>query len=174
MLLIAVLPMIAAAQDSASGAREWGKRSGAFQLSIASDKMLYNEGEFIVVTSILKNVTDEPAVLTGHASPFGFYDIDVRMPIADWIPNAAAPRAALTSLGLSQKIFLSGSTAGHSLKPGAEFRNAFELNRLYEMSATGDYHVIFSCRLPSHTGRNEMVTITSNELIITVLKKQAP
>jgi hypothetical protein len=147
--------------------REWGKQSGSFQLSITSDKARYAMGEMINVTAVLKNVTDEPAMVLRN-EPALFYNVDVRVPIPEWIP--LKPQAALTPFGEKQKNPQLTHMAGANLKPGGEIVDELQLNKLYVMSTPGEYHVAFSCKLPLKRLGDPWVT--SNEMKITVLEKE--
>jgi hypothetical protein len=95
--LIALISCQIHAQESVTAkAREWGTRSGAFQLSIASDKNPYFVAEDVRVTAVLKNVSDGSLILA-RTQPVMFYDMDIRSPFPTWIDFK--PRAALTTLG---------------------------------------------------------------------------
>lgn len=144
----------------------WGKISGSFQLAIVSDKGEYKVGEAIRVTANLKNVADHPVL---HQASRAFYSIDVRIPIADWIPWK--PQARLTPEGETAMRPLYDSVIGLMLPPGRENASEFQLDKLYDMSAPGRYRITFSCREPSDASTGPAVTVVSNEISVTVLPK---
>lgn len=159
-------PRVAVTQDLPPAAREWGARAGAFQLSIYSDKKSYANGEPILLSAVMKNVSDNWAFLVAH-TPFEFYDIDIRIPFPSWMPFK--PRAALTPFGRERKYPRETSLRGGDVQAGRESVDQFELNKLYYMSAPGDYRIVVSCRLRSKGGQPPM-TAVSNEIVITVEK----
>jgi hypothetical protein len=162
-----LLCFCALAQDTpADVEREWGKQSGAFRLSISSNKPQYAAGEAIKITAVLKNVTDSSAYIA-RPTPPEFYNMDVRMPTPDWIPFK--PQAVLTTLGDQQRHPSRSSMVGWDLQAGADVTNDFELHKLYTMSVPGEYHVTFSCKIPVKKIGEPLLVITSNELKITVL-----
>jgi hypothetical protein len=157
--IIVALSLGARAQDL-SPEREWGKRSGAFQLSLTADKAAYEVGEAVRVRVTLKNASDGPAMVRFN-HPLLDFDIDVRAPIQSWIP--LAPRAAMTEDGKSARldaIFRSMGAQGFPLWPGKELTYPFELEKMFYMKAGGDYRVTFVAR--------QYPLVTSNEIIVTL------
>lgn len=179
MLLGLSICCVQAQENAPVRMRQWGQQSGSFQLSISSDKDQYAQGEIIKVTAALKNVADAPAVVL-VMTPLTFYDMRVRVPVADWIP--LRPEAALTPYGrahtraaLADPQFVVRpefmSTKGFYLQPSRETVYEFELNKLYEMSTPGVYHVTFSCKLPIQKITDPRIRISSNEIAITIAGK---
>jgi len=139
-----------------------GRRTGPFLLSISSDKRHYQAGETISITSVLLNETDQEFDLR-QTSPMAFYGMDVILPGPAWLPFRY--RSNLTEEGQRQ-TFRSWqvSFAPMRVKPGEKIVNHFELNKLYQMTAPGEYHVTFYFRAPSYVGQDGIVR--SNELVI--------
>jgi hypothetical protein len=153
-------------QASPAKLREWGQQSGAHQLSISSDEGQYAAGETVRVTAVLKNVTDE-SVLLMQQDPAIFYDMDIRVPVQPWIP--LSPRAALTEFGERQRNPAIGGSRGGNLKPGDESIRELELNKLYYMTIPGDYRIRFSCKVLLKRQDDPRITVTSNEIKVTIL-----
>lgn len=173
MFLKAVVVMLvsysAVGQDGVPAKQDRGKQIGSFQLSLSSDKERYMPDEIIRVTAVLKNVTNDFALVEAPGSGM-LYEIDVRVPFPEFIPFK--PRAALTAVGAKQKSppangFSSG--VGFSLMPGKEMTREFELNNLFEMRGAGDYHITFSCKAPFKHAIGPRVVITSNPIVVRVL-----
>lgn len=61
---------------------------------------------------------------------------------------------------------------GSFLLPGHEAAHEFELNKLYDMSAPGEYRVTLSCKHPRKKVSDLAPTIISNTIKMTVLGKQ--
>lgn len=154
--------------------RAWGKVAGSYQLSITSDKDRYEAGEPIRIVSILKNVGGH-AIMFRRSRPETTFLIEVLMPAEPWLPWRT--RAALTPYGeKGQNLGMNGVASG-DIPAGHEVENEFEINKLYEMSAPGDYLVTFQCRQPTiriaeMDGKDHpMVDVTSNAITVTVLPK---
>jgi hypothetical protein len=171
MLLKATMALVVACaglmpQGSDTGAvREWGEQSGPFQLSISTNKQQYAAEELIKLTAVVKNVSDGPARFA-RPSPVTFYEMDIRVPMPEWIPFR--PQAVLTPDGQAQKHPWRSNFAGMTICAGVETTDQFDLNKLYYMSAPGEYRITFSCKLPQKLGDRDFA-ITSNELRITIL-----
>jgi hypothetical protein len=160
--------------------KEWGKPSGAYQLSLSSDKASYVIGEPIVVTTTLKNISDGLAPIRMNTTRL-FYRMDVRLPIADWIP--LSPRAAMTPAGIEARDGFTadgfgpgvGGMRGFWLQPGKERADTFQLEKLFYMTAEGAYRIVFSCNPnnPNNPNNNrpDSVIVTSNEITV-VLRKE--
>lgn len=99
--------------------------------------------------------------------PVIFYDMDIRVPVQTWI--RLSPRAALTEFGQRQMNPPVGGSYGGDLKPGGESIREVELNKLYYMTTPGDYRVVFSCKVPLKKPGDPHITVTSNEITITIL-----
>lgn len=172
MLIAIVIALVFCQADIQNAAvtktRDWGPRSGSFQLSIFSNKDTYMVGEEVQVTAVLKNVTDAPAWVQ-MTTPAMFYDMEIRPPFPAWINFK--PRAALTSAGQKMKSPSEVSLRGGPLTAGRELAYEFDLSKLYEMSASGEYTITFSCRLPLKERGDPRVAVTSNELKITIKPK---
>jgi hypothetical protein len=167
--LIALISWQINAQESVAAAtRQWGIRSGAFQLSIASDKDRYFVGEDVHVTSVLKNVSDGSVILA-RTQPVMFYDMDIRLPFPVWVDFK--PRAALTTLGQRMKDHWDRSLHGGPLNPGKEVVDEFDLGKLYDMATPGDYHITFSCKLPPNSPGDPAIIVASNEIKVTIRPK---
>jgi len=171
--LIAVAQLILGAQTTppqtnaeAVGEREWGKQSGPFQLSIAADKRQYGAEEVILLTATLKNVGSEP-VMMHHVPRMLLYEVNVWLPMPAWIPYK--PKAPLTQFGDSERHPRFTSVMGRVVPSGYESVDRFELNKLFQMSAPGEYRVVLSCRQPSEKKGEPEITVTSNEIVVTVL-----
>jgi hypothetical protein len=177
-LWILLVSLGATAQDSAgTKPRGWGKEVGPYQLSISSDQDKYAFGDTIRITAILKNISDHSTTFRRMKPAALQFIIDLRLPMPAWIPWK--PQAPLSPLGqqeMAPKLF-SGTTS-IEVKAGAEMTDQFEISKLFEMSAPGDYQITFTCRqwvggLNDHSGAERpMVTITSNQIAVTVLPKQ--
>ena len=128
----------------------------------------YIAGEDVRVTAVLKNVTGDAAYVQ-IATPVMFYAMDVRLPFPAWINFK--PRAVLTAFGQRTKNPRMAGLAGFQLVPGKEMAHKFDLSKLYDMSAIGDYHVTFSCKLPLKNSGDPRVAVTSNELTTTIKPK---
>jgi hypothetical protein len=173
MLLIATLAafmscQVHAQENVTAKVHEWGARSGAFQLSIASDKDQYFVGEEVHVTAVLKNVTDD-SVIVARTQPVMFYDMDIRLPFPKWID--LKPRAVLTPLGQKMKNHWDWSLRGGPLNAGKEVIDDFDLSKLYDMSTLGDYRITFSCRLPLKGLGDPTLIVASNEIKVTIRPK---
>ena len=174
--LLAVVPALAVAQDPAiEKPRPWGPRSGRLQLSIASDRARYEVGETIEVTVVLKNVSEYSTELK-RMKGVPTYSMEVLAPGASWL--GWRQKSALTPLGEeTMDLRRATGTVGVDLAPGRESSEKYEINRLFEMSAPGEYSVTLQCRQPT-TGIAEggkehpMVEVTSNTITIAVLPKQ--
>lgn len=149
--------------------RSWGEQSGPFRLSITSDKDQYAPGEAMRVVAVIKNVSDHPTYLA-RSAPFLFYDVAIRLPVPEWVPWH--PRAPLTPLGETEKHPRMASYSGAAVAAGNETVDEFELDKLYQMSAPGEYHITFSCKLPAHYRGDPKVTVTSNEIVVTVVRQR--
>ena len=88
----------------------------------------------------------------------------------NWWPQKQ--QAMLTARGYAEKHPLEMSTMGCTLDPGRENSRTLELNKLFQMTAPGEYRITFSCKEPLKKLGDPDVTITSNELAITVIAKQ--
>jgi hypothetical protein len=144
--------------------REWGKQAGSFQLSIGSDRRAYGFGETVTVTATLKNVSMDQAWFA-RQGPVELYDMQVLLPVPSWLRYSQ--RAPLTPLGREMKYPRMTSTVGNYIPAGHEVVDKFELNKLYDMRAPGDYHIVFSCKLRPREGE-PVVTVVSNEITVRV------
>lgn len=169
VVLLSLLGAAVAQHPNATEDRQWGSQSGSFRLSISSDKAQYSPGEQIHITAVLKNVTDHPTRLV-VTSPFEFYQMDVRLPVPVWIPWK--PQAVPTALGRKLAHPDMSSEAGMVAQPGDQRVAEYEINKLYDMSAPGEYRITFSCRQPLRERGDPATTITSNELVVTVVPKK--
>jgi hypothetical protein len=174
--LVLLIPACAAAQDAtAERSHAWGKPSGPYQLSIASDKVQYEAGEPIEVTSTLKNVSDH-AVMVLRTTSETNYVMEVLMPAQSWLPWRS--RAALTPHGKKVKNPEMNNIAGADAPPGREVEDKFDISKIYEMLVPGDYLITFQCRQPTVTIADKtfkerpMVDVTSNAITVTVLPKR--
>jgi hypothetical protein len=168
MLIAFMLCQADAGENAGAKIHEWGSRSGAFQLSIFSNKDEYVSGEEVHVTAVLKNVTDDLAYVQ-MPTPGMFYDIDIRLPFPTWINFK--PKAVLTAFGQKTKNPLDLSVRGFRLQPRREMTYEFELSKLYDMSTIGDYHITFSCKLPLKNIGDPRVVVASNEIRVTIHPK---
>jgi len=172
-----LLPVcVGIAQDAAPAKTPtWGPRAGPWRLSISAEKSQYSAGETVVVVALLKNVSEQPVLftdVTGGPPPM-LYRMDVRLPVPAWIPWK--PRAAELPLAKLQPG-ASYHMIGMDEPAGWESVSEVDLNKLFDMSTPGDYHVTFSTsqltrsRADGPTAReNPKVTVTSNEITVTVL-----
>ncbi|MGA3241474.1 MAG: hypothetical protein ABSG03_34875 [Bryobacteraceae bacterium] len=173
--LALLIPVCIAAQDAAGEKpRAWGKVSGSYQLSIASDKAQYEMGEPIEIASILKNVSDHAIMLLRTFAETN-YVMEVLMPAQSWLPWRS--RAALMPYGNKVKNPEMNNVAGADIPPGREVEDKFKINKIYDMSAPGDYLITFQCRqstirIGDMDGKEHpMVDIMSNAITVTVLPK---
>jgi len=176
ILLALLIPVgIAAQNGTGETLRTWGTVSGAYQLSIASDKAQYEAGEPIKVTSFLKNVSGR-VVMVRRTTPEKTYTMEVLMPAQSWLPWRSP--AALTPYGDKVKNPHMYSVADFDLPPGAEEDDLFEISKIYEMSVPGEYMITFRCRQPtiriSEMDGKEPPTadVTSNTITVTVLPRR--
>jgi hypothetical protein len=174
--LVLLVPVCIAAQDaSGENPRAWGKVSGSYQLSIASDKAQYEAGEPIEIGSILKNVSDQ-AIMLRKTTPETNYVIEVLMPAQPWLPWRS--RAALTPYGNRVTKPERNDIVGFDIPPGSEEENKFKINKIYEMSTPGDYLITFQCRQPTiriaeiDGKEHPMVDVASNAITVRVLPKR--
>jgi hypothetical protein len=144
-----------------------GRQTGPFRFTILSDKLAFQPGETIALKSILRNEADHSISLFA-TDRVSFYGMDVRLPGPEYLPFRNM--AVLSPEGERLAYPGHSSATNHVLRPGMALIDNFELNRLYAMTAPGDYHVIFFFRAPDYVGKN--VTVMSNELVITVEEKK--
>jgi hypothetical protein len=164
-----LVPVFAVAQDmAAEKPPAWGARSGRYQLSIASDKTRYQAREPIIITVLLKNVSDLPVQLR-KTKGMPTYTMEVLAPSEPWM--GWRPRSALKPLGESTTdLRRVAGTVGVDIAPGRELTDHYEINALYEMSAPGDYLITFQCRQPTissgeRDGKDHpLVEVTSNQI----------
>jgi hypothetical protein len=157
-----------AAQDASRPVklREWGEQGGSFQLSISTDKTQYEPGEAIQLTAVLRNATNETARFE-MTHRMTFFDMVVVLPGPDWIPLKR--RAALTPFGERQRNpVVGGGFSVPPTQPGWQLSLDYEMNKLYDMSMPGTYHVTFSCMVPSMRWSDPKIRVTSNEIAITM------
>ena len=154
--------------DVGAEERQWGPQSGSFRLSISSDRAQYTGGTPIIITAVLKNVTDHPTRLV-VTTPVESYSVDVRIPMPSWIPwkPQAIPTALNRTLAQPER-----SEVGTIANPGHERITVYEINKLYDMSTPGEYRIIFSCRQPLRQQSDPTVHIVSNEIVVAVLSKK--
>lgn len=169
VLFFSCLSAVSAQDSETPQARTWGKQAGAFQLSIATDQDRYVLGEPVRISVVLKNVTDDEAWFVNTQREV-LYDMRVWLPSPDWIPLKQL--AALTPEGDALKHPHMGNYAGAKVPAGREMPEELWISKLYYMTIPGTYHVVISCRQPLHERYNPQVTITSNEIAVTVLAKQ--
>jgi hypothetical protein len=153
------------------GSKSWGPQSGAFRLSLSSDRQTYMIGDPINVTVTLRNVTEEPAPIA-FTRPAFFYDIDIRLPFPTWMPFK--PRATMTEAGMNARTgsFHPGGMSGFPMRPGGQMTHDFELEKMFNMTAQGEYHIVLSCRPTKRKDDPRTnVVVTSNEITITLLAK---
>jgi hypothetical protein len=144
-----------------------GRQTGPFRFSISADKTSYQPEDTIMVTSVLRNETDHNLSLS-LSDPFMFYVIDVMLPAPAWLPFRS--RAIFSEEGQRRKYPGFASFTGHVLKPGGEFVDKFELNKLYTMPVPGDYHIVFHFHAPDYVGKD--VNVISNEIVVTLSEKK--
>jgi hypothetical protein len=173
--LVLLIPARVVAQDAAGeDPREWGKVFGSYQMSIASNRTQYEVGEPIKIGSVLKNVSDHPIMLR-RTTPETTYTMEILTPAQSWLPWRSL--AALTPYGNKVKNPRMYSVAGVDIPPGSEEKNEFEISKIYEMSAPGEYSITFRCRQPTirmsemDGKEHPMVNVTS-KIIVTVVPKQ--
>jgi hypothetical protein len=154
------------APTSAGHPRVWGEQSGPFRLSISTDKEMYQVGDLIHLSAVIKNASDHPTYFA-RVPPILFYEMEIRLPSPDWIPWR--PTAVLTEAGQEEKRPGESSFVGYVIAPSHEVLDQFELNRLYHMSTPGTYHIQFSCKLPLRYRGDPFVSVISNDLKLTVL-----
>ncbi len=166
--IIAAFSFCALAQSEVPRQRpvQWGKQSGPFQLSIASDKDEYRPGEVVRITVTLKNVASHPVQ---HEAGRTFYTADVRVPSPDWLPWR--PQARLTPLGERARYPAYDSIQGGKVQPGAEMTSDDEISKLYDMRAPGKYTITYVCKEPPEVKGDPVVVIVSNEITVTILKE---
>ena len=117
-------------------------------------------------------MSDSEAEFSRLSNVIDAYQMDIKMPTPEWLPIPFRAQAALTPYGAHQKephelmgsIFL--------LEPVRDSSREVELNRLYVMSAPGEYHVIFSTQLPQREPVFHRIVVMSNQLKITVLPEK--
>ncbi len=166
--LTLVLSGFAMAREGAlPEARHWGPQAGAFRLSISSDKPRYVAGEPIKIVAVLQNVTSGRAYTSVISTVVGLYEIDISPTLPRWLPFK--PRAVLTPFGRDRMYQTSGNVAGIPLFAGAEIKEEFELNKLYEMSLTGEYHITFHRRQRPEGPEEPFYMIHSNEITVSVV-----
>jgi hypothetical protein len=123
------------------------------------------------VVAVLKNVSDGPALFSTTGATL--YTKDVRLPMPEWIPWR--PRAS--ALPLAEEQIRSGmGRKGVGVAAGWEDVMEHELNKLFDITTPGEYHVTFSTNQATRgiaegqaTHQNSTVKVTSNEITITVL-----
>lgn len=134
--LATIVLTVHALQAQATGV---SNTSSPFQLSIVSDKPLYEMGEVIKIKVILKNIEDYTTTFS-LGTPELFYGMDVSMPKPSWIPvrSKALRQPRGRESGLS-------SFGGGPFFPGDEKVSTIALNKLYYMNSPGVYRIRFSC-----------------------------
>ena len=144
-----------------------GRATGPFRFSISSDKVLYQAGEAITLTSVLHNETDHD--ISFFIPPRDiYYRMDVRLPGPDWLPFRN--RAVLSEAGQRQKYPARTSVSTYILQASGEFVDKFELNKMFTMLIPGEYRVAFYFPAPKYFGQN--VIVTSNEIAFTIAEKK--
>jgi hypothetical protein len=173
-VLFLLLPCVALAQDDATAKlREWGAASGHFRLSIAPEQPRYAIGDPIRLTVVLKNVSGK-TVLLWTIGAMRFYQMDVRVPTPAWLPFR--PQAQMTALGRDETAERDVSVVGREVPDGYEWKEEIEISKLFDMSAVGEYRIIFLCRQPRPEGdhresKDVRVVIVSNVLNVVVVPK---
>ena len=170
--VLLLLPICAAlGQDLTPNAAEWGPQAGPWQVSISTGKSQYSAGEPIEVTGTLKNISDRPVRFKNNVP--SLFIMDVRLPVTPGIPWS--PRAQPLAAGHPQP-----GEAFHTISmdepAGWETARKYDLRKLVDMSAPGDYHVTFSTTQPTRSAaegaaglQKPHVTVTSNEITITIV-----
>lgn len=166
--MIPLLLLCVAFQGQEPSVREsppLGRQTGPFRFSISADRPIYQLGDPIFVTSVLRNETDHDLSIF-MSSPLQFYGKNVMLPEPAWLP--VRNLAVLTDEGQRQVFPGHMSASSRVIRPGGEIESKFELNKLYAMSVPGDYHIVFHFRAPDYVGKN--VIVMSNEIVVTVAK----
>ena len=123
------------------GTQEARKGVPGLNLSLETTKTTYHTGEAIKVTTIL-SYSGSLDMRMPDAGPWykaSYYHFDVKEPYPSWVP--VEPRSALTDWG-KQQMYGGISEDYKPMRSGVEYRDTFELNRLYHMEQPGDYKVM--------------------------------
>jgi hypothetical protein len=170
--VLLLLPICAAlGQDLTPKAAEWGPQAGPWQLSISAGKSQFSAGEPIEVVGTLKNVSDRPALFVNNT--FSLFLMDVRLPLTPGIPwrqRAQSLPAARPQPGEGFHVISMDEPAGW------ETARKYDLGKLVDMSAPGEYRVTFSTTQPTRSAaegaaglQKPHVAVTSNEITITIV-----
>jgi hypothetical protein len=159
---------IKALSEAEVAARKWGPTTEGFQLSVASDKETYDLGRPIMLSVLLRNVSNQPL-------RFGQTDVETDYNIE--IVGADGKMAPLTAYGkelhsLDRPILHAFAV---SLKTGESIEHTLPLDKLYDVSRVGVYNVTVTRKVPKENAPQSTVPpqfaeIRSNTIRITVLR----
>jgi hypothetical protein len=137
---------------------------------LETSKTTYHSGELIQVTTILKYTGTLTVTMpdAGQWYKLHYYHFDIKLPFPPWMPFA--PRAAPTEFGKEQIRSAASwiSEKYRRVQQDHEYRETFDLSRLYQMEQPGDYRVRVWRPIWSNDGTGVGVA-ASDEITITVL-----
>jgi hypothetical protein len=139
---------------------ETGTIAGGFKLSLTVDKHKFASGEAIMLKVSLRNTTNAPLHIMGT-----IFDVDCQTEVR----NDKGELVPLTEYAkhLPRMNGIHISMGRISIGAGQEAQEALQVNRLYEMSAPGEYSIVLRRGVPGWVrGQPEVV---SNKVALRVV-----
>lgn len=136
----------------------WGEAQGGFRLGVQGMKNDFSVKDAILLVMYLKNISDEPlrVIITGNDYEITVLDRDGN--------NVPLTRYGKHLANEADRFFLRVVLA---VEPGEELRDELHVNRIFDMTLSGQYFVNISRSVPKRVG-DGFVKIESKRIAINV------
>jgi hypothetical protein len=145
--------------------QQWGPKTDGLAISVYVARPSYRAGEQIDLHLDLKNAGSSPAILV-RQSAWADYSLVMRTQNGVELPPTPYVQDRIEAA-------MEGRQATSELQPGQMTEDTLELDRAYDLSVPGRYTIRVTRKVFRPGNYGEMVTLTSNELIIELVERVA-
>lgn len=163
LLVLSVNYVVYASENNSKtteGENTWGPETDGYRLSIRTNKSRYMIGERIILYVSLKNMSKQDVEIM-QTEPIQTYKNGIEIIIP------AKKTAPLTLYG-KDRVTWGGSVIGYTLKSGEQVTDSLYLNRLFDMTFTGEYKISVSRVVSKRNNNKESSVIKSNSITINI------